>query len=134
MKIQKYLDEFHDGSLIDIEHTSGEIVLSIESAEMDLCDMKDDISLSERGTIKGKMHLESIKSIQINGISFNSFWKMPYDYGTVFDLQIQNNSIELQVSWKNAPKKPSVNDFSVIVIEAEKIWWENIPDLYDPFW
>src|SRR5271154_4797791 len=42
--------------------------------------------------------------------------------------------VELQISWRNAPQKPDVNDFSAIVIQADRIWWENIPDLFDPFW
>jgi hypothetical protein len=28
----------------------------------------------------------------------------------------------------NFPPKPEINDFSVIKIEAEKIWWENDAD------
>jgi len=59
---------------------------------------------------------------------------MNYDYGSIFDFDIRNNQIELQISWRNVPQKPYVNDFSTIKIEAQKIWWENIPDLYDPFW
>ena len=51
--IKKYLSEFHDGALLAIDHVGQDYVLSLESAEMDRLDMKDDLSLSERGTIKG---------------------------------------------------------------------------------
>ncbi len=134
IKIQKYLHEFHDGSLINIEHTDQECIFSLESAEMDPADMKDDIPLSERGTIKGKLHLTKIQSIKINEFSFHGRLKLQYDYGTIFDFETQNNVVELQISWRNAPKKPDVNDFSTIIVQADHIWWENMPDLYDPFW
>jgi hypothetical protein len=75
MNIQKYLDDFHDGALIDMHQNEDEITLSIESAEMDPSDMKDGIQLSERGTIKGKLHLKKIKSIKINGTSFSGLSK-----------------------------------------------------------
>lgn len=132
--IQKYLNEFHDGSLIDIEHIDQNCVISLESAEMDRSDMKDDMPLSERGTIKGKLHLENILSIKINESPFQGKLKLQYDYGSIFDFEIRNNVVELQISWRNAPQKPDVNDFSTIIIQARHIWWKNIPDLYDPFW
>lgn len=134
ISIQKYTAYFHDGGVITIEHTDDEIIFSLESAEMDRSDMKDNIPLSERGTIKGKLHLDEISSFIINDFSFLEEFKMPYDYGSIFDFDIRNNQVELQISWRNAPQKPYVNDFSTIKIEAQKIWWENIPDLYDPFW
>ena len=52
MKIQKYLHEFHDGALIDIQHSDNELVLSIESAEMDSSEMKDGIELSNQKGIE----------------------------------------------------------------------------------
>lgn len=134
MKIQKYLDYFHDGSLINIEHLEDEIILSIESAEMDLEDLKDDIPLSKRETIKGKLHLKNIQSISLNDQPFSGLLKISYDYGRIFDLTVEGRKVELSVSWKNSPPKSYVNDFSVIGIEADTIWWENIPDLFDPFW
>lgn len=132
--IKKYLHEFHDGSLIAIERKGQDYILSLESAEMDRSDMKDGLSLSERGTIKGKLHLENVESIKINELLFQDELKMNYDYGSIFDFCIQNNIVELQISWRNAPQKPYVNDFSTIIIKAKNIWWENIPDLLDPFW
>ncbi len=132
--IKKYLHEFHDGTLIDIERKGQDYVLSLESAEMDRSDMKDGLSLSERGTIKGKLHLASVQSIKINESKLQDELKMKYDYGSIFDFDIQTNLVELQVSWRNAPQKPYVNDFSTIVIKVKDIWWENIPDLLDPFW
>lgn len=132
--IKKYLYEFHDGALLAIECKDEGYVFSLESAEIDRMDMKDGLKLSERGTIKGKLHVEMVRSIKINELIFRDEIKMKYDYGSVFDFNIHGDIVELQISWRNAPQKPSVNDFSTIVINAKNIWWENIPDLIDPFW
>jgi hypothetical protein len=134
MNIQKYLDDFHDGSLIDIHHHENEVIFSIESAEMDPSDVKDGIQLSKRGTIKGKLHLKEVKSIQINEVPFMGCLKKLYDSGSIVDLTIEEKMVEIAISWVNFQPKPRVNDFSTIKIEALEIWWENIPDLYDPFW
>jgi hypothetical protein len=132
--IKKYLHEFHDGALIAIERIGEGYAFSLESAEMDISDMKDSLLLSERGTIKGKLHLELVQSVIVNELVFEDKLKMKYDYGSIFDFDIRDNTVELQISWRNSPKKPYVNDFSTIVINAKKIWWENIPDMVDPFW
>jgi hypothetical protein len=132
--IKKQGGYFHDGSLIDIQHTPNQIVLSLESAEMDLIDVKDQIQLSERNTFKGKLHLENVKNISVNDIPNSGILQLPYDTGSIFDLTLTDKMIELQIVWVNFPPKPYVNDFSTIKIEAGKIWWENIPDLHDPFW
>lgn len=134
MSIDKNTAYFHDGALIDIQHSDNQIALSLESSEMDLLDLKDPIQLSERNSIKGKLHLMEINSIKLNDILFSDQLKMKYDSGTIFDLHIEKNRIEISLSWENFPPKPSVNDFDTIIIEAEEIKWENIPDLYDPFW
>lgn len=131
---KKYLHEFHDGALLAIERSGQGYIFSLESAEMDRSDMKDGISLSKRGTIKGKLHLEDVQYVKINELMFQDELKMIYDYGSVFDLNIQNDIVELQVSWRNVPQKPYVNDFSTIVLKSKNIWWENIPDLIDLFW
>src|SRR5579863_7488195 len=87
--IKKYLHEFHDGALLAIERKGQDYVLSLESAEMDRSDIKDGLPLSERGTIKGKLHLKSVQSIKINESKLQDELKMQYDYGSIFDFDIQ---------------------------------------------
>lgn len=131
--ISKYSAYFHDGGLIDIQHKEDNVTFLLESAEMDLSEIKDNIQLSEFKTIKGKLHLNGVKSIQINTIPFHGHLKMQYDSGNIFDLEIKKNKIEIALSWENFFPNSSVNDFCTITIEADTIWWENIPDLEDPF-
>jgi hypothetical protein len=134
INIQKYAAYFHDGAVIDIQHRDDEIIFSLESAEIDLSDIHDELELSERDTIKGKLHVIKPKLIHVNREIISTYLKMRYDSANIFDLEIAKNVVKLAVSWENFPPKPYVNDFSTIKIEALEIWWENIPDLYDPFW
>ncbi|VHO01886.1 hypothetical protein [Candidatus Rhabdochlamydia sp. T3358] len=90
--------------------------------------------LSEHDRIKGKLHLENIKTISINEVPYFGTLQMPYDTGSIFDFILDKQMVELQIMWVNFLPKPDVNEFSAIKITAEKIWWENIPDLFDPFW
>jgi hypothetical protein len=131
MNIKKYTSFFHDGSVLDIQHVNDKMILSMESAEMDKDDIKDDITLSKDDRIRGKLHIEKIKRIKLNKKLFLGTIKKTYDDGGIFDFEIKKNSVELSIDWVNFPPKTEVNDFSVIKIEAEKIWWENIPDLED---
>ena len=132
--IKKYFDEFHDGALFGIERQGQDYILSLESAEMEHSDMKDQLMLSKRGTIKGKLHIKNIDSIFMNDVLFSGKLKMLHDRGSIFDFILEDMKIELQISWVNFPPHQEVNEFSVIIIHAQKIWWENIPDLFDPSW
>ncbi len=132
--IEYYAQFFHDGAIVSIEHHLNNMEISMQSAQMDLEDLKDDIKLSEHNYIKGKLHLENIKTISIDEIPYFETLQMPYDEGGIFDFIVDKQMVELQIIWVNFPPKPNVNEFSTIKITAEKIWWENIPDLFHPLW
>ncbi|MCK4935095.1 MAG: hypothetical protein KAR79_05860 [Simkaniaceae bacterium] len=134
MLIDHYIPFFHDGAVINIEHLNTSIEISMQSAQMHKEDLIDEIKLSKHHRIKGKLHLDGIQDILMNGVHHLGKLKMDYDKGGIFDFILKNNLIELQIEWVNFPPKPDVTDFSVIIIQADHIWWENIPDLYDPLW
>lgn len=129
-----YLPLFHDGAVFNIEHINSNITIFMHSAQIHKEYLKNKIELSKYDRIKGKLHLEKIKMILINGLPFSGILKMSGDKGGIFDFLLTKNMVELQMEWVNYPPKPAINEFSTIRIEAEKIWWENIPDLYDPVW
>ena len=106
----------------------------MQSAQIDKEDIREDIALSSFHRIKGKLHLENITSVFIDDALFLGKLKMLHDKGSIFDFELNENEIELQIAWVDFPPKPDVNEFSVIKIFARNIWWENIPDLLDPFW
>ena len=129
--ISKYTAYFHDGSLIAIDYGKDdtELTLTMESAEVDPEDIKDPIHLSEEERIKGKLHLKGIKNIYIDDEKLSTPLKMNYDDGSIFDLEIKDNTVLLDINWCNYPPKNEVNDFSTITIEVEDVCWENTPHL-----
>lgn len=134
MNIHNYLSYFHDGALIDINYTLDEIIFSLESGEIDPSDLKDALKLSDRNTLKGKLHLKDIIFIYMNENQYFDLLQMKYDSATIFELIIDENVVEISLIWENFPPKEYVNDFDTIKIAAKEISWENIPDLFDPFW
>jgi hypothetical protein len=134
MDIADYGAFFHDGSLINIQHTNNKIELSMESTEISEEELKDEVVLSEHNTLKGKLHLEGVKSILNKDQPFWGVLSMLYDSAEIIHLDILSNRIKLSLEWENFPPHPKVLAYSLLEIEADKIWWENIPNLYDPFW
>lgn len=98
---------------------------------MDEEDIVDDIVLSNDDSIKGKLYIIGIHSITINKKPFVGTLKKTYDHGSIFELAIKKKSIEICIEWVDFPPKPRQEDFSVIQIQAEDIYWENIPNLPD---
>ncbi|PCI92276.1 hypothetical protein COB11_07770 [Candidatus Aerophobetes bacterium] len=133
MDISKYTAFFHDGSVMDIQHTEDKIVFFMASAEMDEDDIKDDINLSKDNSIQGKLHIEGIKRVTVDDELLEKPLRKEYDNGHIFDFEITKNSIELSIDWINFPPKPQINEFSVINVDAKKIYWENIPNLEDSY-
>lgn len=132
VNISKY--DFHDGCLINLKHFDNKIELSMESAEISDEELVNKIILSKQNTIKGKLHLEKIESIKINNQTFSGVLKQEYDVGKIFSFQIEDNIVILMVGWENHPPKIfRQTDFYKIEIEANKIYWENTPDLVNPF-
>lgn len=133
MTISRYLDFFHDGCVMNIQHFGSTVELSMSSAEMDADDIKDDIALSRDDSIQGILHIEGVTKILMDEAPFTGTLKKKHDHAGIFDFILSNNRVELQIVWDNFPPNPMTNDFTVIQIEAEKIWWENIPDLEEQF-
>ncbi|PCI92282.1 hypothetical protein COB11_07805 [Candidatus Aerophobetes bacterium] len=134
MNINNYTSYFHDGSLIDINHDNTTIILSMESAEISSEENQDNISLSEHNTIKGKLHIEGINSIFEGDELISIHLRMLYDSAGILHFKIHATTVQLDIEWVNYPPHPEITAYAFYHIKGKKIWWENIPDLYDPFW
>lgn len=138
MNIDNYGGYFHDGSIIDIFHDNSTLVLSMDSAEISPEENLDNILLSEQRTIKGKLHLEGVESITESETegekAVHGHLKMLQDFAEILHLKIHGTTVKLGLEWVNLPPKKAVSAYSFYTIKAKKVWWENIPDLYDPFW
>ena len=135
MDIQKYAGYFHDGIVYDIKQSENELIFSLESAELRPEWNEDNIVLSKRNSICGRIHLLGVRKIIIDEKISTDQLEMTYDEGNIYDLEVNSNRVLLCASWENYhPKTPEVTDFFIYKIEAEKIYWENIPTAFDESW
>ena len=131
MDIAKYADYFHDGSLINFKHVGNKIEIAMLSAEIIPEHMIENMPPLNKNRITGKLYLDGIKKIKVNKEPFTGNLKKTYDSGSILDFEVLKNKVILGIEWTDYPPKPRKSDFTTIEIEAEKIRWENIPDLSD---
>jgi hypothetical protein len=131
MDLSKYSGYFHDGNLVSFKHIGNKLEISMQSAEIDPEDMIQNMPPLNKNKITGKLYLDGVEKIIINHEPFTGVLKKQYDGGSVLDFEISEHKIFLGIEWTDYPPKPRKSDFSAIEIEAESIYWENIPDLPD---
>jgi hypothetical protein len=135
LNIEKYASYFHDGIVFDLEHENDKISFAVESAELRPEWNRDKLILSKRHTISGILHLEEVKSIKINDKPCHSELVKSYDDGNIYHLEIKGDILIIELSWENyPPKRREETDVFIIEIQAKKIYWENIPALFDKYW
>jgi hypothetical protein len=133
MDIAKHTGYFHDGGFIGAKRKKNNMELFLRSCEISSDEPIDRKILSEKNALKGKLCLMGVKWIKVDGKEDKEIpWK-EYDDGEILDLEIDNNKVFLLIEWTNFPPKSRINDIGKIEIEAEKIYWENIPNLPDNY-
>ena len=131
MDIRQYTAYFHDGGLIGVKKKENNMEFFLYSCEITSDEPVDEKLLSEDNSLRGKLCLIGIKWIKVDDIENKEIpWK-EYDGGGILDLEIDNNKIFFLIEWRTYPPKPYTRDVSTIEIEAEQIYWENIPELPD---
>ncbi len=93
----------------------------------------EDIPPLNKNRITGKLCIDGIRQIKINKRPFTGVLKKTYDSGSILDFEVFSHKVVLGIEWTDYPPNPRKSDFSTIEIEAEKIHWENIPDMHNPF-
>lgn len=132
MNIQKYSGYFHDGGIINIKHINNkEIEISMESSPLQPECNLDNIPLSSFKTIRGKLHIVGVKNILANDKLIKEI-KIIYDDGEILRFSVNDNKVKLLINWINYPPKQRMHQSELIEIEAEEVYWENIPNLLDP--
>lgn len=132
MDISKYVSYFHDGSITKISQKNNNIILTMRSSEVDPNDIEKKLFLSAHDRIQGRLHLEGVTEIIENKKIIHELF-LNYDSGGIFDFDVYDKKIIISISWVNYPPKIKTDNFSVIEIKAEKIWWENLPEVPDYF-
>ena len=86
--IKSYVDYFHDGSLIDIENINHDIVITLESAEIEPNEINDHTILSKSNTLYGKLQLKQVKAVKLDNEMYEKPLIKLYDDGEILDLEI----------------------------------------------
>lgn len=107
--------------------------MSMESSQISPDENLDNTVLSEHDTIKGKLHLDDVFLILENKNCVLKQLDMLYDSASILQFKIHDTTVDLDLEWTNFPPHPKVTAYSFYTIYAKRIWWENVPDLYDPF-
>lgn len=131
MEISKYTGLFHDGGILNLIHINDRIEIWIESCEVLPEWNVENIRLSSIQTIRGILFIRKIKNITVNNIPIQNLI-IDHDSGEISDINLYKDKIELFVMWYDYPPKKKTTTFECIVIEAECIEWENIPELTGP--
>lgn len=130
MSIDNYTAYFHDGEILDITHSEDNIILTMASAEMNQEDCEIELSKeSPFPNLRGKLHCQHIKEVFIDDKPFKGRLEKRYEEAGISDFEIRENSVYLSVKWANYSPQYKELNFSTIRIEADKVYWENIPTL-----
>lgn len=134
--LSQYAGYFHDGSIHDIMHYKDSLVISIESAQLlpEWYWDRKKLPLSKRDTISGKLYFVHVNSLKQDDKPSHEAFKMVYEGCEVFDIKIEVHKIKMLVTWEQYLPKRERTDMVCIEIEADKIYWENIPNLFDDYW
>ena len=126
MAIWDYADYFHDGRVFEINHNGKNVVIFMESAELDTEDLMGDVKLTKDDCLKGKLHIEGVRSIKINDADFFDQIKKIPESNDLLHFGIKEGKVLLEVGWLEI--NPTCYNLSAFEIQAEKIWWENLPE------
>ena len=131
MNIKPYTGYFHDGTIVVIKQFSNAIEIWMESSEI-IPDYNIDVPLSKTKRIAGKLILKGVKKILQDDVLVNEI-KQDFDYAGILELYIHNDVLGLSIELYKNNQINKIMNFEQLTIHANKIEWENIPDLLDSF-
>ena len=85
--------------------------------------------LGKGARIRGKLHLEGIRSAIINNKPYFESMKKIYDEGGIINFEITKKSVLLAIDWVNFPPNKKINEFSLLRSKLKKSGGKIVPDL-----
>jgi len=105
--------------------------IGMESAELQPEWNEDNIDLSKDRTLSGWLYLENIKSVRVDEQPYIGILEKKHDSSDISHFEIKQNKVIIFVSWINYFPTSEETDVYLIEIKAEKIYWENVPSLFE---
>lgn len=131
IEIAAYTGYFHDGRLNDLICEDCNLLLVLESAQIDPGEVSQDVFLSNRSTLIGRLLLKRVTRVSIEGDAACGLAKMSC-YGSIIDLSIAGTSVNLALSWKYCGKN-RIEYFVDYILEAENLCWKYDVNIVDPY-
>ena len=128
--MSKYTAYFQNGNLINFGHSKddnrsmNDMDISMESAEI----APENMPPLNKKRITAMLFLFFIREIKINQEIFSGILEKPCKNGKILKFEILGDTVILGIEWRNDPPKPSTSDYSLIEIEADHIYWANLPN------
>lgn len=123
--IKKYEAYFHDGSVENLDIINNNIIIIIESAELEDWENEDNIPLQPKfHSIRGKLNLIGFSNLKIDGEEAIIDEIIKNHKGTILDLEFHENAVLLNVEW-HANRAV----FQIIECNVIRYFFENIPSL-----
>lgn len=121
-EIRNMTHYFHLGHVKKFSVSLSQIELFIQK---DLRVFERSVLFSEN-KINGILYLIGIKSLYIkNSLPFSSNKEM--FFGSLEDFNISGDKVTLKIEWQNSLLNFIKDDWSLIEIEVENLWWRSIP-------
>lgn len=127
--LKNYTDFFHDGSISKLIHEKKTLKIYMESAEIDEDDLTPNILTLSDNRIKGCLHIENVNKIFLNNTPFKGILEKKFDYGGIFEFILSDNTVQISIDWRNYAPTFETIEFSIIKIDAQNIWWENMTNI-----
>ncbi|MFZ4772656.1 MAG: hypothetical protein ACOYK9_01535 [Chlamydiia bacterium] len=118
--IKKYGGYFHDGLLYDIQIKDSDILLFIESAQMDPDEFEKGFKLTKDNLLKGILCLKNVTKVFVNRKLSDHSLSMISECAEIYDLFIEDNKVEVNISWSKYDDK-SFDDFTSNEIYCERV-------------
>ncbi|MBF5058913.1 hypothetical protein [Candidatus Neptunochlamydia vexilliferae] len=123
--IRKYLEFFERGEILGVIYKGDKVFLTLESSYINPKAVDNRTILSKNCTLRGKLVLQRVESYCLDNKKTQPPKKQLFAGGKIVKLELKQTVAEIVFEYKEQSIKKRV----AVKIEAQKIYWENLPTL-----